>query len=107
MADLERSANKEMIIEAQFSNVAEQSRETEERCRPASEEISADRKHALRELEFVGERRSRHGLGVVTSIEKNEAAWRIEHRPPTPNQPSQRNAMARHFSVFESRSSRG
>ena len=107
MADLERSANKEMIIEAQFSSVAEQARETERRCRPADEVPTVDRKRALRVLEFVGERRSHHGVGVVTSTKKKGAALRIEHRPPTPNQSSQRNAIVGPNSVFESRSSRG
>ena len=107
MADLDRSANKEMFIETQFSSVAEQPRTTEERCRPAIEERTADRKRALRELEFVGEHRSHHSLGVVTSTEKKEAALRIQLCPPTPNQTSQRNAIAWLFSVFESLSSRG
>ena len=96
-----------MIIEAQFSSVAEQTRETEESGCPAKKRTSADRKRALRELEFVGERCSHHGLGVVTSMKKKGAALRIEHRPPTPNQTSQRNAIARPISVFESHSSRG
>ena len=107
MADLGRSANKQMIIEAQFSMIIEQSRLPEERCRPADEVMSADRKRALRELEFVGECRSHHGLGVVTSTKKKVAALRIQHRPPTPNQTSQHNAIAQLLSVFESRSSRG
>ena len=107
MADLGRSANKEMTIEMQFSNIAEQTKATEERCRPANEVTTADRKRALRELEFFGERDSHHGLGVVTSAKKKVPALRILHRPPTPNQSSQRNAMARPISGFESRSSRG
>ena len=107
VADLWRSANKEMIIAAQFSSIAEQAKETEEKCRPAKEVPMLNRKRVLRELEFVGERCSHHGLGVVTSAKKKGAALRIEHRPPTPNQSSQRNAMDRPISVFESRSSRG
>ena len=107
MADLGRSANKEMTIETQLSNVAEQAMETEEMCRPASEVIAAARKRALRKLEFVGECRSDHGVGVVTSTKKKGAALRIQHRPPTPNQSSQRNAIVWPISVFESRSSRG
>ena len=96
-----------MIIEAQFSRVGELARETEESCRPTIEVTIADRKRALRELEFVGERRSHHDLGVVTSAKKKVAALRIQDRPPTPNQTSQHNAIVGPFSVFESRSSRG
>ena len=107
MADLGRSANKLMFIETQFSSIAEQSLQTEERYRPAIEVRIANRKRALRELEFVGERRSHHGLGVVTSAKKKVAAVRIEHRPPTPNQTSQRNAIVGPISVCDRHSSRG
>ena len=107
MADQRSFGNEEMIIESQLSNVAEQPRQTEERSRPAVDVSTANRKRALRELEFVGERRSHHVLGVVTSTEKKAAALRIQRRPPTPNQASQHNAIAGPFSVFESRSSRG
>jgi hypothetical protein len=58
-----------MIIEAQFSIVAEQPRQMEERSRTASEGGTANRKRALRDLEFVGDHRTHHDLGVVTSTE--------------------------------------
>ena len=107
MADLDRSANEVMIVEVQFSNVAEQAKDAEARSRPASEVPMSNRKRALRELEFVGEPRSPHGRGVVTSKQKKVAALRIQHRPPTPNQTAQHNAIAGLVSAFESRSSRG
>ena len=75
-----------MIVEVQFSNVAEQVKAAEESSCPASGVPMSNRKHALRELEFVGECCSHHGFGVVTSFPNRKvAALSFELRPPTPN----------------------
>ena len=96
-----------MIVENQFSRVGELMWRQKKIGCPAKKRSSDERKRALRELEFVGERFGHHGFCVVTSAKKKDAALRSELRPPTPNQTSQRNAIAEPFSVFERRSSRG
>jgi hypothetical protein len=87
VAHLERSAKREMIIEKQFPSVGELARRKKEVVCPAAKEPSDERKRALRGFKFVGERCSRHVLGVVTSRRNGKlVAPRMKLRPPTPNQ---------------------
>jgi hypothetical protein len=87
-----------MIFENQFSRISELAQRRKEGVGPAAKKSSDERKRALRRFESIGERSGRHGRRVVTSTEENEAAaWWIELRPPTPNQPPEPTRLRRPF----------
>jgi hypothetical protein len=87
-----------MIFERQFSNVSALAQRKKEKVCSAAKESREDRKRALRGFAFVGERSSRHVLGVVTSVRNRKvAASRMKLRPPTPNQPPEPTRLRRRF----------
>jgi hypothetical protein len=76
-----------MILEIRFSSVSELTQRQKENGRPARKESSEAQKRALLRFEFVGERRCRHGLGIVTLFPNQEVAARhFESCSQTPNQ---------------------
>ena len=100
MSEFNRSAQKQMILEMQFSRVSERAVAMNERCCPVgevslvnrSDEKAAERlkKSARRDFEFVGKRDCRCDVSVVTWVPNQKfPTLRSEPLSHLPNQPSE------------------